>query len=350
MGGLGGVATMRSRSIERLWQEVWRTPWSMQARSVLGDALQEAGNEHGELIAVQLALERLPGDDEAADTSSDDVWLVREALELRQTQLLERLRPALLGRFASKKVTWRAGFIDGATVNDVSDLTALLGCRAAWPLRVLRVLAVIDDMGDVIRRLRPGRGATLEELRLGDRGEHFGCERPFAVQPLLDELPRLRLLELWSSVPQFAKAHARSLEALTVDPLFGASDVLEGLSKLSAPALKSLTISLAETVEWPPSLLGCEQFHSLQHLGLDGPYDAGAVSAALRSRLARSVTKVTLRLPRWVHWLERDDLSRLDLGAVREVTVIAPHLSRPAAQRIERRCPRFRVVHGPDPG
>ena len=90
------VEVSQKRFTEALWQEVWRQPWSMQVRSVLGDALLEAGDLHGELIHVQLALERLPDDDD--ESEAGDLREVRAALMAREQQLLKCLRPLLLAR------------------------------------------------------------------------------------------------------------------------------------------------------------------------------------------------------------------------------------------------------------
>lgn len=340
MGEVGN-AVDRNESISTLWEEVWRQPWAMQVRLVMGDALQESGDAHGELIAVQLALERLPDDDDAGGDTRE----LRDALEVRQTQLLKQLRARLLGKHEGH-VTWRAGFIDTATVHDVARLSTLIECRAAWVIRSLRFMGNLDDFRDVIRRIDDGRAATLEEFRLGDRGEYFGCERAFKVQPLFDALPRLRHLELWCSRPDFTDVQALRLESLLIDPMLGGGAVLSSLGNANCPSLKSLTIALDDRAsELPKPFLEAKGLGAIESLKLDGPFEPEAVKQVLESRVAARVTRLTVHLPDWLRWSPGDASWGDSLNRLERLDVVAPSLSAQMARQLERTHPKLKVRH-----
>ncbi len=342
MGEVGDSVGPRS-SVDQLWEEVWRQPWAMQVRLVLGDALQEAGDAHGELIAVQLALERLPDDDDEGGDSRE----ARDALEARQAQLLLRLKSRLVGRHSLEHLVWRAGFIDSATVHDVSELSSLLEARAAWAIRDLRFLGVLDDFRDLLRRLEDGRAAPLESLRLGDRGEMLGCERAFRVKALFEALPRLRHLELWSASPDFTGVTALRLEHLTVDPSFDEARVLSSLGHAHCPALKSLTLSLVDSdVGLPPALLSSKTLGPIEALTLDGPFEPEAVQRVLTSALGRRVKKLRVRVPTWLRWPGSVDWGA-SLERVEAFEVLAPHWSAKAARALEASHAKLRVRHVP---
>ncbi len=340
MGEVSG-AVDRKESISTLWEEVWRQPWAMQVRLVMGDALQESGDAHGELIAVQLALERLPDDDDAGG----DTRGLRDALEVRQTQLLKQLRARLLGNHEGH-VTWRAGFIDTATVHDVGRLSTLIECRAAWVIRSLRFIGSLDDFRDVIRRIDDGRAATLEEFRLGDRGEYFGCERVFKLQPLFDALPRLRHIELWCSRPDFTDVRALRLESLLIDPMGDGGAVLSSLGDANCPSLKSLTIALDDSASaLPVPFLEAKGLGPIEHVKLDGPFEPEAVKQLLESRVASKVTRLTVHLPDWLRWSAHDLRWGAALDRLEQLDLIAPSLSAQAARQLERTHPRLKVRH-----
>ena len=339
MGVVGDSVSQRG-SIDRLWEEVWRQPWAMQVRLVLADALQEAGDAHGELIAVQLALERLPDDDDQGGDRRE----VRDALELRQQQLMARLKTRLLGRHPPDSLEWRAGFIDSAIVHDLSELSSLLDARAAWALRSLQYLGVLDDFRDLVRRLDDGRAAPLEELRVGDRGELLACERRFRVQPLLEALPRLRHLELWSASPDFTGATALRLEHLTVDPSFDEAAVLSSLGHAHCPALTTLTISLVDSgVELPPALLYSKSLGPLRQVNLDGPLEPEAVRELLESPLARHLHGLLVRVPTWQRWPGEPFECGSWPSRLSKLEIIAPHWSTATARALEGADPRVRV-------
>ncbi len=329
-------------SISRLWEAVWRQPWAMQVRLVMGDALQEAGDAHGELMAVQLALERLPDDDD----EGEDAREARDALQVRERHLLKQLRSRLLGRFQPQSATWRAGFLDEVTVHDLSALTALVDCRAAWVLRSLTYMAGLDDFHDLVRRLGDGRGATLEVLKVGGRGACLGCDRRFRAATLFEVMPRLRRLELWSQAPDFHGAIGLRLEHLIIEPSLHEASVLSSLGAAHCPALKSLTISVVESPNaLPPALLNSQTLGPLEQLHLDGAFEPEAVRAVLQSPLGATLKKVSVRLPAWQRWpvgeLDwRDALDRLEL-----FELLTPHFSPADARRIERLHPIIRVRH-----
>ena len=144
-------------------------------------------------------------------------------------------------------------------------------------IRCLRFVGDADDFRDVIRRIDDGRAATLEEFRLGERGEHFGCERGVRVQSLFDALPRLRHLELWRSRPDFTDVQALRLERLLVDPIWGGAAVLASLGRANCPALKSLTIALDDSATGlPRPFLDAQGLGSIERVTLDAAASGSA--------------------------------------------------------------------------
>lgn len=338
MGGVEKVIDPHG-SVEQLWQEAWREPWAMQVRLVLGDALQLAGDAHGELIAVQLALERLPDDDDTSNNTHE----LRDALVQRQEQLLKRLKVQLLGRHDPGELTWRAGFIDSAVVHDLSGLSSLIECRGAWLLRCLKYRGFIDDFRDLIRRLDDGRATPLEELRVGSRGESLGCGRRFRIKPLFDALPRLRHLELWSASPDFEASIALRLEHLTIAPALEVSAVLESLGRARCPALKTLAIALIDDeLKWPRALLDSSTLGPIERLRLDGPFEPQAVRQLMRSRLAAQVTQLSIRLPSWLRWPAQFEWGDA-LDKIYQLELVAPHFSATVGRQLERGHSKIRV-------
>jgi hypothetical protein len=245
-------------------------------------------------------------------------------------------------------MVWRAGFIDSARASDLAQLSALVECRAAWVIRELEYLGDLDDFRDLIRRFDDGRATTLETLRFGSRGEFLGCARVFKAKALSEALPRLKHLELWCARPDFRGMNALRLEHLVVDPRSGANEVLMSLGDAKCPALKSLTLALADGPEaLPQAFLQTQGLEALEHLTLDGPFETQAVGRLLKARVAAHLKTLTVRLPSWLRWSESDLRVGEAFDRLERVELICAHLSATAARRLERSHPKLKVVHAP---
>ena len=157
-----------------------------EARLVLGDALQAAGDPLGELVAVQAALEVTPDD---------------EALLLRQYELRSANEPRWFGDLAPMmrrrcevEYSWRLGFLDALTLR-TGERAFVKKVLASAPARFLRRLTIdLRDAGPASLVL-PAAPALqeLEELEVipGDqtRGLYSGLQGA--------ECPKLETLTLW---------------------------------------------------------------------------------------------------------------------------------------------------------
>ncbi len=152
---------------EALLQSLGDDPDDAEAYAVYADALQAAGRAQGELITLQLSLERQP---RVARTQKALRALWKRASSELVGELFARLEVDPLARdgvdptgAASIKLRWRRGFIEQAWIRDhdfggaLQRVEALFAAPVAWLLRELRVLCVREPS------YRPLAAIALEE-------------------------------------------------------------------------------------------------------------------------------------------------------------------------------------------
>lgn len=209
------------------------------ARAVLADELLQQGDLRGELIQLQLALERIGG-----EPISERVRAIRRRrLEERVAELLDTLHETLYGELAphvtrrsapdlfdpaAEVVTWRAG-----------------RAECVWLQTTRRGFGLADAYGALTRcRLADG----IRRLEVGN-----GYHEAFVLAAVADPLPALRALQLGSyrreipSLPRVQLAHVGILRELVarLDEL----DVQYplALAPLASPTLRRLRLIVSTT-------------------------------------------------------------------------------------------------------
>lgn len=204
--------------LEAAWQAVLASPQDERARRVLADAMIEAGDPHGEFIALQLA--------PAVDPDAIDRHLAKNAARLLGSE--ERL--------FHWSPRFSRGFIaEAGPIGSAPELERLLSLPIG---RLLERLQVELDPADVERAVRESPPGALQELVLRVSPERR--EASLGLRSLLEALPRLqRLLDFHATV-DLQGAHSESLRALSL--LVGAQVLGLGAAKL--PALDTLVLTL----------------------------------------------------------------------------------------------------------
>jgi len=144
-----------SRAADALLGAVLAQPDALEPRTVYADLLQDRGDARGELISVQLMLERL----EPGDTR-------RAPLQEREVLLRARLEQVWREKLADKVIylEYRRGFVERATLNAAALHEGGEALLDSEPVRELRLIDLAPD--DVPRLLLKPWLARLTALEL----------------------------------------------------------------------------------------------------------------------------------------------------------------------------------------
>ncbi len=176
------------RAGDALLSAVLAQPDALEPRTVYADLLQERGDARGELISVQLGLEKL----EPADSR-------RAPLEEREVLLRARLEQAWREKLSDRLIylEYRRGFVERATLNasalhDGGD--ALLDSE---PVRELRFIDLApDDIPRLLLKPWLSRLTTLELHHMNPRDRRRALNGEDVMQLLdTDKLRGLRRLD-----------------------------------------------------------------------------------------------------------------------------------------------------------
>jgi uncharacterized protein (TIGR02996 family) len=251
-------------------EAILKNPDDVDAYLVLADWLQQRGDPHGELVALQVARQRNPHD--------EDLWA-------RERALIEEQSPALLGSlFGREDVRYRLryGFLERVEIgtgeetdgDPIELFRRLVELPAARFLRELHVALhdALDSsaIGELLETMAGALPPTLRVLALD--GDDYRTELG-DVTVLYGDLARLEELRV--------QAHGAHLGTIALPALRSA----EILLFVTAENLESL-----RTAEWP----------RLEHLCIDCEHFAD---------------DLVLELPRWK--LLRQ-LRSLELGCLRD--------------------------------
>lgn len=257
------------------WAAVLAAPDDDAALGVLGDALLDAGDPHGELIQLQRS--------------------AQPARELVDRHVATHA-VALLGdeaRLLSWAPTFARGFLFAAgPLTDAAELDALLSLPIGRLVRRLRLEQLTPAM---LERLEARAPVALEELWLSGSASPQGL----ALGPLLARLPRLTTLLVQGARPDLSGARSASLRSLFVDLQGG----FEGLEAARFERLTELTLTLPfRQLELPPALLRGELTPALRQLALGGALWPSQLQALADSPLLRSLTALTLTVEPGTGW------------------------------------------------
>lgn len=281
---------------EHLEQAVLADPHDTVSYLVYADWLQSRGDQWGELIAVQVALETATGE-------------ARQRLSRREEELFSSMpggRSVVASNLAL--VTWRRGFIDGALFDNQVDwmdesfdfepiVRAVLQRREARALRALevgllrwgyqeqdgpRLLAMVSELGLASRLERLGLGEIDDDIDLDHHplGDLSLVGRSFG---------HLRKLSLRGSRFSLGELPLPRLESLRIETCGLSLAALDAVIGRARPELRELTLwfgseeygSEAEASDLAPLLEHPERFPKLKRLGLMNAEFTGAICEPL---------------------------------------------------------------------
>ena len=226
--------------LEAAWQAVLAQPQDDQARRVLADAMIEAGDPHGEFIALQLA--------RTVDPDAIDQHLATNAARLLGAE--ERL------------FHWSPRFSRGF-ITEAGPLASGVELERLLSLPIGRLVERVQleiDPTEVVRVVRQSPPVALQELVLRVAAERR--DLVLEVRAILDALPRLqRLLDFHATV-DLRGATSEALRALSL--LVGAQVL--GLGEARLPALETLVLTLP-----------------FRRIDLEAPFLEGEVAPRLKS-------------------------------------------------------------------
>lgn len=202
-------------------------PYSPDSYGVYGDLLHRRGDPRGELVALQLAEDRKPGDAKL-------VAAIGRAIDTHRAALLGALvrHAGKLREFTDGPFVWRFGFIHIAQLDRAETgepIPAILDELLRHPSgRFVAELSVRDDaepevaaLFDLLARRAPGSLRALEVASVADFGD---------LGPFLRAHPRLRRLALRGRIggPELAPMRA----------------TLSSLASAALPSLEELELRL----------------------------------------------------------------------------------------------------------
>jgi uncharacterized protein (TIGR02996 family) len=250
---------------------------------VYGDWLQAQGDARGELIAVQAALMKSPGD---------------RTLKQREEALLKQHGPTWLGPLAGRKATrhlWRLGCVDALTLDEDyfakerdRDAGALLQELLVAPAgRFLRRLHVKfwssargqGDYSEVVSALAQARPAGLRQLFLADFTFPDEAEMSWTslgdVSPLWPALPRLEKIILQAGAMDLGTIVAPALRHFEVRTGGLSAAAMASICAARWPLLETLKIWFGDesyggegTLASIAAILDGEGLGALRHLGI----------------------------------------------------------------------------------
>lgn len=269
--------------LDQAWAQALAAPDDLQARQVLADALQEAGDPHGELIELQLIT---PADAEE-----------REEARIQVTQLLAMHGAALLGDadLAGRlELRWEGGFVRVAeAVATLGDAETLLRAPAGRLIRSLHfsdLAAPVAQIAAVLARCAP---PTLRGLRIGLAP--VATPAVHDVAPLFLALPALEQLDVTGLLVDFATVTSGRLARLAVGSTLNAEPALTTLGAADLPALRRLELLLPDQgAHLPGAFLTAHGFRGLEWLWLVGDVTRGTIEALAGSALLARLRQLTL--------------------------------------------------------
>ena len=169
-----------------------------EARLVLADALQQAGDPHGELIAVEIAAAREPDSDRRRN-------YVTRAHQLR-AEHGEQIAGAITRHASSHE--WSRGFVDTVTMTGQAFVAHGRAMFSSHPIETLEIAPLTDEAIALVAQSPALAMVRRIVLRRADRAAI--ALRPLGESPHLDELHELRLHEIfardWPSAFQSIRA------------------------------------------------------------------------------------------------------------------------------------------------
>jgi uncharacterized protein (TIGR02996 family) len=298
--------------MNELWQAILDNPHDPQTYLVYADWLLSQGDPRGELIALQVALER--------GSSAEP-----QALAQREQQLLERHQHFLPGvdeRHAT--VTWRWGFFESVRFDNREDwmdnhfelwptVRTVFAQPAAQLVREMRVGVIRwerqeEDVPELLRLVHElGFAGKLEELVLGDIDEDVDLAHHTLGD--LSEVGRaygeLRALSVRGFQFQLGPLPLPRLERLTLQTCALSRANLASVLQPPRPALQSLELWFGSALygaecapdDLRPLLEQPRRFPELRALGLmNAEFTSELCRALARSPLLRQLETLDLSL------------------------------------------------------
>ena len=323
--------------LERLLVE---NPNDRASALVYGDWLAEAGDARGELVQVQLALERAGGrrgngKPPRPDTAAAELTERERALLLAHA--VEWAGP--IATCAAVELVWRRGFVDAvlidhdqlsAEIDKAALLTELLTRPAGRLVRSLSSRGFdrcnFDDLPPVLAATRPPLRELIVDLQWSGHIDMHGYAPELGdFGPLWRALPRLEKLTLVGSshtleLGDIDAPQLRHFEAHT--PYGLESGCIESITRARWPALETLEVRRCDDRddELLRRLCDAVDLPRLQHLGLpEGSFSDAICDRVARSKLLPQLT--TLELGVW-------DLTVTGARALVEQDRAFAHLSR----------------------
>jgi hypothetical protein len=297
-------------------------PYSPDAYGVYGDLLQRRGDPRGELVALQLAEDKKPGEAKL-------VGAIGRAIDTHRAALLGPLvrHAGKLREFADGPFVWRFGFIHLAQLDRAETgepLAEILDELLRHPSgRFLAELSVRDDaepelaaLFDLLARRAPPSLRALEVASVADFGD---------LGPLLRAHPRLRRLALRGRIGGAELAPMRA--------------TLSSLASAQLPALEELELRLvnreARIAHLRP-LLARADLPSLSRLRLrSADFPSDLLTELLDSPLAPKLTLLDLSLSELGdRGVRRLAAARLRFPNLREVILSRGDLARSALDEL----------------
>lgn len=181
-------------NVDALLDALADDPADLAVLGVLADALQDAGDARGELIAVQLALR----------AGAVELELIR-----RRDALMVALTPPLASR---ERCSWGTGYVRRVELAVRAPTLASLAALVRHPsLRVVHELQLDYEGGEDVARLACAEVAALATLR------RLEWRSPFAFSELVAALPRLTALHVRNPHGDFEQLAHPGLTALELD-------------------------------------------------------------------------------------------------------------------------------------
>jgi hypothetical protein len=294
-------------------------------RAVLADELAQRGDPHGELIALQLALEALPA-------SASPVK--RRSIERRIAAVMDTHHDAIFGVLAPhvnrssrpdlfsqalEIMQWRAGFVDAVFLQrrlepiDLPDI--IRGVRAMPIAKFVRAIHLgIGNQIEAVAELARDPPASLRALYINEWRRHIARLQNVKLDTFTDELvallATLEVVELTGiRYQRFASPTLRELELYTASSAVQSNVIFDAelpeLRRLKLqsmwlddaileryPRLEHLHASLYEIREdWLAPLLRSDRFAQLRELVLG--YACGDDQIAVLARHADRLGNLT---------------------------------------------------------
>jgi uncharacterized protein (TIGR02996 family) len=289
----GGAVSATNPELEKA---IFDDPDAPDGYLVYGDWLQSQGDPLGELVAVQAALAKKPGD---------------EALEKKQAEILKEHEDEWLGETLSElksngelSTAWRYGLLKSVAMggDEFSEASAkdayeaLARCRAAKFLRDLEIRVFDTEDGNpeyqacIDAMAKKGLPKTLRSLAFDVKDFQISWSDLGDLSKLYPQLQKLEELRLKIGQMNLGKIELPSLEKLEI--VTGGFDAknMKAIATAKWPKLESLVLYLGSddyggncSIDDVEPILTGKAIPNVKHLGL--------CNSELADDIARAVAK-----------------------------------------------------------